>query len=503
MSRALRALIRHGVRRGLPSKAGFSRRDFLKLSAAGAATVAIGGCRRSEPTPAKQPSGLNVVVIGAGFAGLACADTLADSGANVTVLEASGRPGGRVLTDRKFFEGAPVELGGEWIGENHPTYLAYAKQFNLELREPEGAPEDAEDPILLDGKLIRGEDADALYEEVDEVLAQLIEMARPINPIKPYTLGEAEALDRRSFAEFVNGVEGLSDDGRKLLLTSEESDNGVPADRMSLLGYLSMVAGGGFQNYYELSEVYRLAAGNDALASALAKKLGDRVRFNTPAVSVYRSLSGAVVHTQKGEKLQCDAVVLAIPPSVWNRIKFEPELMFGDPQMGSNVKLLLSLREPTWLEQNLNDELVSNGLVGLTWAATDQAAGEPVVLTLFSGAKASEDLRALPPEERPRQAIAAIAPAYPNLVDAVKKHRFVDWPGMELVKASYSFPAPGQVTALGPILVDGIRDNRAALYFAGEHTSYAFIGYMEGALSSGVRVARTLTTSLTTAPVGA
>ncbi len=66
------------------------------------------------------------------------------------------------------------------------------------------------------------------------------------------------------------------------------------------------------------------------------------------------------------------------------------------------------------------------------------------------------------------------------------KARFMDWPGDAWTKASYSFPAPGQVTAQGPTLYDGI----GRLHFAGEYSSYAFMGYMEGALNSGAAVAR-------------
>ena len=64
---------------------------------------------------------------------------------------------------------------------------------------------------------------------------------------------------------------------------------------------------------------------------------------------------------------------------------------------------------------------------------------------------------------------------------------------MPRARASYSFPAPGQVTAFGPSLIDGLADDGLApLLFAGEHTSYGFIGYMEGALSSGIRTANSL-----------
>jgi monoamine oxidase len=64
--------------------------------------------------------------------------------------------------------------------------------------------------------------------------------------------------------------------------------------------------------------------------------------------------------------------------------------------------------------------------------------------------------------------------------------RFMDWPGDAWSKASYSFPAPGQVTAQGPTLYDGI----GRLHFAGEYSSYAFMGFMEGALHSGAAVAK-------------
>ena len=512
MPRALRAIIEYGLRHGMTSKAGFtlSRRQVLKLGAGAAAAAALppvlGGCaprQRKGDDNKPAPTGQRVVVIGAGFAGLACADTLADGGADVTVLEASARPGGRVVTDRRMIPGDGVELGGEWIGKNHPTWLAYARKFDLELEEPEGAPEDAEEPVILGGERLSADETAALFEEIDGALAKLIEMARPVDPVRPYTLGNAEELDRRSFADFVAGS-GLTDRAQRLLIVGEETDNGVPAERMSLLAYLSMIAGGGFEAYYTDSEWYRAARGNDALATALAKKLGGRVRFNTPALSIQRYPTGAIVSTGRGERIECDAVVLAVPPSVWHRVRIEPPLEDAfHPQMGNNVKLILTLSDPVWLRDNLKDEVQTDGLVGLTWAATAPQQGKPVALTLFSGAAASQRLRELDPMDRPRQAIASIAPAYPGLSDAVTAHRFVDWPGMPLVQASYSFPAPGQVTAFGPTLTDGVRDTRAPLMFAGEHASYGFTGYMEGALSSGVRVARELIRAAKAVPVGA
>src|SRR5687767_8348373 len=153
--------------------------------------------------------------------------------------------------------------------------------------------------------------------------------------------------------------------------------------------------------------------------------------------------------------------------------------------MGENVKLIVALREAVWEKPGLTSELQSDGLIGMTWAATDPLSRGPVALTLFSGGHQAEQLRRYHPEERNAEAFRSVAPAYPDVAAALLRARFVDWPGMPLTRASYSFPAPGQVTAYGPTLVDGLAgDGRAPLMFAGEHTAYGFIGYMEGALSS-------------------
>ena len=83
-----------------------------------------------------------------------------------------------------------------------------------------------------------------------------------------------------------------------------------------------------------------------------------------------------------------------------------------------------------------------------------------------------------------------LAQRYPQLAGAFVKSRFMDWPATPWTEASYSFPAPGQVTTIGPALQSGL----GRLHFAGEHTCYKFVAHMEGALTSGAAVARGLAT---------
>ena len=499
MSRAYRSLIRHGMRRGLPSRAGFSRRDFLRRSGAltvSAATMSslgfLTGCA-SNKDEVPAGAGLRVVIVGAGFAGLACADQLKRRGADVTILEASDRPGGRVFTDRQFIPGKNIELGGEFIGSNHPTWLAYVKKYKLKLDEL--AETEGDTALLLGGQLVPTERADALFEEVDKAQAELIAMSKSIDPIRPWTSKNAKELDATSFQDAITRMK-ISDDAKRLILLLEETDQGVPTEKMSLLCYLALVNGHGGKDYYEITEDYRLIGGNDGLATAMGNALREHVVYKSVAVAIERRTDGVTVKTNDGKSYDANAVVVAIPPSVWNTIQFTPKLDPAlRPQMGSNVKLLTALDKPVWEDAKRSPDLVSDGLINLTWISADGKGGpdNSIGFTFFSGGKYSEKLRATnPPNERVRQAVASVAPAYPGISDHIKKDRFMDWPSHPRAKASYSFPAPGQVTAFGPALVDGINDGLSPLRFAGEHTAYGFIGYMEGALSSGVRVAKDL-----------
>src|SRR5687767_7911812 len=129
MARSLYARLK---RRYRPRFNPVTRREFLKVTLAAGAGFLI-SCQSPGKRPARRAvkNGRSVVVIGAGFSGLACAYELISAGYNVTVLEARNRIGGRVLSFRDFVPRKVLEGGGELIGSNHPTWVAYAEQFRL------------------------------------------------------------------------------------------------------------------------------------------------------------------------------------------------------------------------------------------------------------------------------------------------------------------------------------------------------------------------------------
>jgi monoamine oxidase len=469
-------------RHGQPE--GVSRREMLRRTAAAAAGVLLSDHLFARPFA--QGRGGRVVVIGAGFSGLAAAYELGQVGYDVTVVEARNRVGGRVITFSDFVPGKVVEGGGELVGANHPRWIRYAERFKLELVE--ASEEDAEAPIVLGGKRLTSDESDALWEEMEAAFVKIDADASGVkDPSQPWQAANAAALDARSMASFIDGLD-VSPLCKLGLHTLMMADNGVVTANQSYLGNLAMIqGGGGGKGYWLESETHRCGGGNQQLARKLAEAIGaTKVITRMPVRAVAVTDKGARVTLADGRALEADHVVLTAPPSTWNRIAIDPRLPLTlAPQMATNVKCLIALKGRFWQRAELGPELLSDGPVSLTWDGTDGQPGGAAAMVAFSGGNAADQCREWRPESRGEQYMATLEPVYRAIRPNFVRYRFMDWPSDPWSKGSYSFPAPGQVTSQGPTLRQGI----GRLHFAGEYTSYAFMGYMEGALESGVAVA--------------
>jgi monoamine oxidase len=437
---------------GKPS--GITRREMLERSLGAAAALLLSDRFVSAP----QAAAGRVIVIGGGFSGLAAAYELSKVGYDVTVAEARNRVGGRVLSFSDMVPGKNVEGGGELIGSNHPAWVGYAKQFALKFVD--AGEEDLEAPIVLNGKRLSADDSEALWEEMEKAFNTIVTDAAKVDADTPWTAANAEALDKRSLASWINGLSAspLCKSGLHSMMSA---DNGMVTEWQSYLGNLAMVKGGGLEKYWSESEVYRCQGGNQQLARKF------------------------------GKVLEGDHVILTAPPPTWNRIAFDPALPPSlQPQMGTNVKFLMSFNGPFWRRVELGPEMLTDGPVSATWHGTDGQRGAGEALVAFSGGPAADQCREWTPAERNAKYLGELRKVYKNAPPFVRS-RFMDWPGDPWVKASYSFPAPGQVTTQGPVFKKGL----GRLHFAGEYCSYAFMGYMEGALNSGAAVAKRIATS--------
>ena len=293
---------------------GLTRREMIQRSLAAAAGVLI-----SERFAfASQRTGGRVVVIGAGFSGLAAAYELSKAGYDVTVAEARNRVGGRVISFSDLVPGKNVEGGGELIGSNHPMWLAYAKQFGLDFLDV--SEEDAEAPIVLGGKRLSAKDSEALWEDLGLAFAQIFtDAAKVTDPAEPWRTPGADAFDRRTMASWIDSTSAspLCKAGLHAMMTA---DNGVVTQWQSYLGNLSMVKGGGLEKYYLESEVFRCKGGNQQLAKKMATAIGPtRVLLRMPVRAVNVTNTGARVTLADGKVLEADHVILTAPQLTWSK----------------------------------------------------------------------------------------------------------------------------------------------------------------------------------------
>ncbi len=487
MSRSLFAVLNQRFGRPVDT---VTRREMLKTTLATGAGLLLSSRLGFTQDAESKPKGKRIVVIGAGFAGLAAAFELLTAGYDVTVVEARNRVGGRVLSFSDFVDGKNVEGGAELIGSNHPTWVAYADKFGLQFLDVTEEKE-LEAPIMLGGKKLTAEESEKLWAELEEAHGQMNADAEKVDAAEPWKSPDAAALDRRTTADWVAGLK-VSSNCQRALTSELSGNNGVMTAWQSYLGNLAQVKGGGVEKYWTESEVYRCKGGNQQLAFKLAAAVGEkRIQLGTPVSSVRLGDKSVTITLASGKALEADDVVVAVPQSTWNRIAFNPPLPAAlSLQMGTAIKFLMAMKSRFWKDAKLAADSLTDGPVSMTWEGTDGQPGEVgAAMVAFSGGGAADQCRAWPSDQRTENYLLELERLYGDVRKSFVKARFMDWPSEPLTRGGYSFPAPGQITLAGPALREGIGGR---VHFAGEHTSFAFVGYMEGGLNSGASVARRL-----------
>ena len=317
----------------------------------------------------------DVVVVGAGLAGLSAARDLMNGGTEVLVLEARNRPGGRV-EQTTLADGRIVQLGGEVIGPFHEAYVGLVEELGLTI-VPSFPQLPGEDTwVLADGRYVGDftwmDDADrASFATLSDEFGAL---ARTVDPDDPWSHPDAERLDRLSIADWLRERGATRNVVRArdvfMLALSAES-----VERTSLLAELrkEAVAGGnGFYNY-DFWECNRVAEGSATVALRMADELGHRVRYATPVTGIRVSPQGCSVTTETGERFECEAVVSAVPVGPLRRIRLEgvsdERMLSLDRQRHAlAAKVVFTYADSFWHDNGQNgDAYFETAVIGGTW----------------------------------------------------------------------------------------------------------------------------------------
>jgi monoamine oxidase len=454
----------------------------------------------THAVPAGPRETLRVAVIGGGFAGLAAARALQNLQATVTLFEARPQFGGRVQSTTSFVAHRILEKGAELIGSNHPQWLTLARDLGLGLsvitEEDEYAGARLDLPVRFLGRRLTAAEVVALHRELERAADDLARRAAVVrDPYNPWMTPGAITLDSTTLESWIHGF--TRDPLVRAALEFEfANDNAVATRSQSLLAVLTQIAGGGGRDFWEDTEVYRCEDGNAALAARLISLMDSR-----PVVIMHRPETVNGLHidgrrvvvtstwldggTARRRVTEHDYAVLAVPTTVWSSITFGGgPIPIGPIQNGPAVKYLAETRGRYWIPHGDAPSGVSDEM-GMLWEGTDnQMGGGGIDLTVFAGGPHAMAVGSSPSGHfDPR--IEALLPGFRGTSGLVRSE-FANWPAEPFIRTGYSCPAPGQVMTLLLWMQEGIADR---IFFAGEHVSPPFFGYMEGALQSGLAAA--------------
>ena len=420
----------------------------------------------------------DVIVVGAGLAGLRCAADLVAAGREPLVLEARDRIGGRVWSHR-FTDGQWCERGAEFVDTGHREVLALAAELGLELNDVTCGSDDARRMLDMGGRAAPYELHHTLAPDLERFDAAMAELAALVDIDDPAGARSA-FLDDRPLSAVVEGL-GLSLVARVVIGRDIRSEFLLGPDEVSQLmaawmTALHLVSGDGF-------EAHRIVGGNDRLAGGLAARLGDRVRLSTP-VAIVEPDEGAVVLTT-GERLTADRLVVTVPLPVLGRMWHEIPAELSRPGYGIGGKVSVQFGRRTWLDDGRDGSVRTERAWGELWETTDGQTGDRGVMTAMLSSNDGAALLSLPDIED--RVIAEIDRLFPGAKGLAGERVTTDWTVDPYSLGAYVTFGLGQLLAAWPLL----RRPHGRMLLAGEHTD-EWCGYMEGALRSGARAARTI-----------
>ncbi|MGH2613982.1 MAG: flavin monoamine oxidase family protein [Thermomicrobiales bacterium] len=409
---------------------------------------------------------IDVIVIGAGFAGLVAARSLKERGCNVIVLEARERVGGRTRFHPFPAAGRSVELGGAWFDANLQTPIREeAERYGIEIAP---ATDYQTGRWFLGGTLYDSLPNDDLpAPDLETVMAEIARAARG--------LATASADELRShdvaISEWLARLD-LSPAVRDLVYAQTSAMAGAAPHEHPMLAILQLVAQRGDADSFALDERHVLPTGTTSLAEAIAGDIAGAIRLNTPVHTIRQSASAVTVETASGA-YEAPIVILAVPINVMSQIAFDPPL--APAHCAALAQGNACQVSKIWMAaMGVPDRLTALGWdTPFCSLAAEGSTGDvqAVVSFALSGTIDASDTAAL------QRALRVYAP------DAcVLAARWHDWANDPWSRGGWMTEPPGWATSG---VLDLLAQPHHRVLMAGSDVAPEFPGWIAGAIASG------------------
>ena len=491
-----------------------TRRRFVTGTLAAGATAAVPAAadakarhrpRHQRHKPRTHTRSADVIVVGAGFAGLTAARNVLRAGKSVLVLEARDRVGGRVW-NHDLGGGQVSERGGTFVGPTQDYLLALAGELGVGTFP---TYDTGDDVYVADGQRMTYSDSGPLgtappdpltLAEVTADVELLDQLSTGVPVDSPWTASNASSYDGQTLQNWID-THSVTPRFKELVAAATRPIFGAEPRELSMLFVLFYIAASGdennpgtFERNFDTrsgAQQSRFVGGSQTIAFKMADDLGRRVVLGSPVHRITQERRGVTVVsgkvTAKGKQ-----VIVAIPPTLAGRITYEPGLPLERDQLtqrypqGTLTKVAAVYDTPFWRDQGLTGQSLATG--GPVSATFDDSppSGRPGVLFGFVGGDYARQYNTLSPAARRAAVLNQYAGFFgPQALQAVD-YFDTNWSAQQWTRGCpVGIPSLGTLLAYGPWL----RQPIGRIHWAGTETSTYWNGYMDGAVRSGERAA--------------
>lgn len=439
---------------------------------------------------------VDVVVVGAGFAGIAAARALRARGTRVLVLEARDRVGGRTWTE--LHDGVAIDRGGAWLAPGHTLAFSLARELGVTTYKTHVAGRH----LLVDGDRLRTyrglipKISPAALVAIAAAQRRIDKMAKTVPIDAPWTAPHATEWDARTVADFVTRSRIRSPIGSALFAMATGGLFAAPSmDDVSLLNLAFLVAAhGSIESLFSISggsQENMVTGGLGALATRAAGTLDPPVVLDAPVVAITQSDTDVEVRTQ-GHRIRARAVICTTPPALALDITFDPPLsgdrvaLYRRAVAGHETKTLAIYDTPFWRTNGRSGQSALPGGPAEVTIDASPADGSAGVLACFDFGPVAEELDELTDDDRRARVLASLARRFGPVAAAPREVVTTSWWREPWSRGcSMAHFGPGVLTAYGHLL----RAPHGRVHFAGTETATRAHGAVEGALASGDRAA--------------